>query len=352
MSIVDPNEYAPHLIVWSTFNIFAACSNTILLAVTLISQRRNANRVLVNLELIFILTSACGSILIWTGHARDLHPPYGLCLFNASIGMANVPLMAGSAFAIVLKVWGSVMIPCHPRWQPIVKWIIWKPFLLALPYVSGFPLFVAGLVLGTRDPSKVYRGSPFYCVVENPPVQNAASGFGAAYTFLCLVLSVWTTVNLISTRWRVRRLIEYPGVSYSFVCRTLVFSIFVSVAFVVGILSLMSTFASIVPDVVLASCAVAVFFIFSTSKPIIQFVFGCGHVKTLTTQSPSPKPSPSNAATETEVPRELLTLSLSASVTTASDQSVWRIKAVEADADDGREEGTSSHFKETADVLP
>lgn len=166
MSIVDPNEYIPHLIVWSTFNIFAACANTALLVVTLISQRRDANRVLVNLVFIFILTSATGPLLIWTGHARDLHPPYGLCLFNASIGMANVPFMAGSALAIVLKVWGSVMTACFIRWRPIVKWIIWTPFvrhllngtwkirslsrliqLLALPYLSGLPLFIAGIIV-------------------------------------------------------------------------------------------------------------------------------------------------------------------------------------------------------------
>ncbi|KAJ7826648.1 hypothetical protein B0H13DRAFT_2440459 [Mycena leptocephala] len=232
MSIVDPNEYIPHLIVWSTFNIFAACANTALLAVTLISQRRDANRVLVNLEFIFILTSAIGPLLIWTGHARDLHPPYGLCLFNASIGMANVPFMAGSALAIVLKVWGSVMTACFIRWRPIVKWIIWTPFLLALPYLSGLPLFIAGIIIGAHDPSKVYRGSPFYCVVDYPPIQNTSSAFGAGYTFLCLIFSGWTTINLITTRWRVRRIIEYPGVSYSFVCRTLFFSIFVSVAFV------------------------------------------------------------------------------------------------------------------------
>ncbi|KAJ7771559.1 hypothetical protein B0H16DRAFT_1305969 [Mycena metata] len=256
MSVVDPHEHLPLLTVWSTFNIFAACANSVLLAVTLVSQRWDTNYVLVNLEAIFILTSAGGSLLVWTGHALDQHPPYKLCLVNASLGMANVPLMAGSALAIVLKVWGGVMIACHPRWQPVVKWIIWMP------------LVVYSIRIGNQNPSTVYRGSPFYCVVDHPMLQNATSGFGAAYTFLCLVLSVWTTVNLIATRWRIRRIIEYPGVSYPFVCRTLFFSIFVGVAFaqVVGIVSLTSTFSAMIPDVVLSSCCVAAFFIFSTSK--------------------------------------------------------------------------------------
>ncbi|KAJ7684519.1 hypothetical protein DFH06DRAFT_899258, partial [Mycena polygramma] len=263
---VNPNEHIPHLIVWSTFNIFAACSNAVLLAVMLISQRQNTNWVLVNLVLIFIVASATGSLLIWTGHDLDSHPPYGLCLFNASMSVANVPLMAGSAIAIVLEAWGSVVIACHPSWQPALQWTRWKSFLLALPYISGIPLLIAALVIGTRMPEKVYRGSPFYCVVDNAGLEDASLGFGAAYTFLCLALSGWTSLNLITARWRVRRIIEYPGVSYSFICRTLFFSIFVSVAFVVGVVDLFMAFTTIIPDIALSTCSVAVFFIFSTSK--------------------------------------------------------------------------------------
>ncbi|KAJ7460908.1 hypothetical protein B0H11DRAFT_2057361 [Mycena galericulata] len=266
MSIVNPHEHLSLLIVWSTFNIFAACSNAILLTVTLVSQRRDAHRLLVNLELLFVLAPASGSLLIWTGHALDSYPPYALCLANASMTMSNVPLQGGAASAIVLQVWGSVMMACHPRWIRTIEWIIWFPFLIALPYVSGLPLFFIGLAMGLSDRSKIYRGSPFYCVLDHAPLQNAASGFGAAYTFLCLALAIWTTFNLITTRWRVRRICEYPGVSYPFVLRTLLFSIFAGVAFVVGIFSLMSTFSAMVPDVFLSSCGVAVFFIFSTAK--------------------------------------------------------------------------------------
>ncbi|KAJ6500640.1 hypothetical protein C8R45DRAFT_1210381 [Mycena sanguinolenta] len=347
--IVDPRNFFALLITWSTFNVFAACSITVLLLVTLISQRGDANRLLINLEIIFILTSASGSLLIWTGHALDSHPPYGLCLFNGSIGMANVPLMGGSALAIVLQVWGSVMLACRPRAQRIVRWMTWKPLLFALPYISGFPLFVGGLIVGTRDPTKVYRGSPFYCVVDHNGLQTAASSFGAAYTFLCLVFAAWTTINLIKTRWRVARIMESPGVSYSFVYRTLVFSIFVSVAFVVGVLSLMSTFSAVVPDVFLSSCAVAVFFIFSTSKPIIRFVFRCRPVQTSVQTRVGSKSWRSNINTATEVPRELVTLSLQGQ-TPSVEPSVWRVKAVEAPSEEGRDDESSADWKERANA--
>ncbi|KAJ7168368.1 hypothetical protein C8R43DRAFT_876765 [Mycena crocata] len=264
MPIVDPNEYTPHLVVWSTFNIFATCANTVLLAVTLTYQPAPGCKP----SSTYILTSTTSSLLIWTGHARDMYPPYRLCLSNALLAMANVPLMGAAALSTVLKVWGSVMIVCHPKWTPVLEWVIWMPFVRFLPYVPAVPRFQAYILaqIGLHDPSKVYRGSSFYCVLDHTPLQTAASAFGAVYTLLCLILSGWTTFNLITTRWRVRRIVDYPGVSYPFVFRTLVFSIFVSVSFVVGILSLLSTFSAIVPDVVLSSCPVAAFFIFATAK--------------------------------------------------------------------------------------
>ncbi|KAJ6606364.1 hypothetical protein DFH09DRAFT_1299627 [Mycena vulgaris] len=360
MSVVNPNDFIPHLIAWSTFNIFSACANIVLLAVTLISQRRDANRVLVNLEFIFIFTSASGSLLIWTGHARDSYPPHGLCFSNALVSMSNVPLMAGSALAIVLKVWGGVMIACHPQWRPTVEWMIWMPFLIALPFVSGLPLLFVGLAIGLQDRTKIYRGSPFYCTLDHPSLQNAASGFGAVFTLMCLVLATWTTVNLITTRWRVRRIIEYPGVSYPFVCRTLLFSMFVSVAFVVGILSLLSSFSAVVPDVLLSTCGVGVFFIFSTAKPVMQFVFRCRRVKSITTArtgSPSGWHSGTAFNTVAETPQELLTFSVSElsgiaktdSVALIDDQSLWRVKAiVTPDAECVQEDGRSGHSSEPA----
>ncbi|KAJ7043036.1 hypothetical protein C8F04DRAFT_1286952 [Mycena alexandri] len=354
MSVADPHEYLPLLTVWSTFNIFAACANSVLLAVTLISQGWDTNRALVNLEAIFIVTSACGSLLVWTGHALDQHPPYGLCLANASMVMANVPLMAGSALAIVLKVWGGVMIACHPRWQPVVKWIIWTPVLLSLPYVSGIPLFIAGLVIGIRHPSTVYRGSPFYCVVDHPMLQNATSGFGAGYTFLCLALSVWTTIISLRPGG------ESGGLSNILGCLIPSFAehyfspySLASLLRKVGIVSLMSTFSAVIPDVVLSSCCVAAFFIFSTSKPILEFVFRGRRVKSLT-QPVSPWRS-RTVTTLGELPREVLILPLSdlsgsdksRSVTVADEHSLWQVKAVESS--DRREDGMGGHSKHAAD---
>ncbi|KAK7046486.1 hypothetical protein R3P38DRAFT_2874012 [Favolaschia claudopus] len=267
MSVVDPRNYLPHLITWSTFNLFSVFANILLVIVTFISQGSEANFLLIHLELIFVLTSGAASLLIWTGHALDMYPPHTLCLANAFLAMANPPLQGGAAFAIVLRVWGSVMAACRPQWMPAIRWTVSGPFVCRLSWL----FFHVGL----DNPTKVYRGSPFYCTVDHRKLQDACSGFGACFTFLALLFSGWTAYNLFTTRWRVRRVVEYPGVSYAFVIRTLVFSIFLGIAFVVGIISLRSSFSAIVPDVTLSSCNVGVFFIFATSEPILEFVFGC-----------------------------------------------------------------------------
>ncbi|KAJ7609815.1 hypothetical protein FB45DRAFT_1010104 [Roridomyces roridus] len=290
---MSPDAHIPLLILWSTFNLLSAVGNTGLLALAVLSRCR-INSVLVNLQLIFAVTGLSGSLLIWTGHARDAEPPYALCLANAAMSMANVPLQAGAALAMILQGWACVVVGFRPHWESYIHKRIWLPLLIAFPIISGAPLFVAALFvfffgflsvhpsakhdtqIGLEDRTLVYRASPFYCVVNNATIQNASSGLGAAYSFLCLILALWTTCILVSTRRRVRRASEFHDVSYVFVIRTLVFALFVGMAFIVGIIALVSGFSNeIIADVFIASCGPAVFFIFSTSKPIAKILLRC-----------------------------------------------------------------------------
>lgn len=82
MSNVD---HIPLLVLWSTFSIFSACSLSFLVGLTIYTHRLDVNGNLVLLETIFSVAAATGSILIWTGHALDPNPPYGMCLYNASV---------------------------------------------------------------------------------------------------------------------------------------------------------------------------------------------------------------------------------------------------------------------------
>ncbi|KAJ7265412.1 hypothetical protein B0H12DRAFT_197579 [Mycena haematopus] len=269
MSVVDPSGFIPPLIVYAIFNIFTTCGIGALLAVTLIVQGSSASPSLVNLEIIFIITSSTSSALIWTGHARDTHPPFALCLFNASATMSNTPLVAGAALALVVKVWGTAMEILHPRFTRLLGWITWNPLLVLFPFVSAIPLFLAGIALGIEHRDHVLRGAPFYCVVNLDAPQAASSALGAAFTFISLVLAAWTSVRLIQTRQHVDRQ-RFTGdagsVSFVYATRVLLFSLFVLAAFVSGIVDLTSTFDSVIPDIVVASCGMGAFFIFASAK--------------------------------------------------------------------------------------
>ncbi|KAJ7636830.1 hypothetical protein FB45DRAFT_682950, partial [Roridomyces roridus] len=261
-----PVDFLPQLITWATFNIFATCGLVPLLLVTLYLQGLDANATLVSLEFIFILTSSSASALVWTGHGLDPDPPFGLCLWNASVVMANTPLMAGAALAIVTKVWGTTMSIWHPRWQPVMSWITWTPFLISIPFLFGCPLLFTAVGLGLKNRDLVYRGSPFYCLLDVDSLQILSSAFGAILTFTSLVLAAWTSVKLVRTRRRIGSARfsaeDSNGISYAFVLRVIFFSLFVGAAFVSGIVALNSSFDAVIPDIVVASCGVGAFFHF------------------------------------------------------------------------------------------
>ncbi|KAJ6536670.1 hypothetical protein DFH09DRAFT_992222 [Mycena vulgaris] len=278
MSVVNPSDFIPELVTWSTFNIFATCALTALFIVTLLVQGLTASGTLLNLELIFILTSSTTSSLTWTGHARTLDPPFGLCLFNASATMSSVPLMAGAAFSIVTKVWGTAMVIWHPRCRFVLEWVVWTPLLILIPFLFGIPLFIAGIAVGLEDRTKVFRGSPFYCVVDQDSLQTIASILGAVFTLISLILAIWTSIELFISRRRIgsNRFTQFdPRIPYAFTFRVILFSLFVGAAFVSGIIALSSSFSAVIPDVIVASCGVGAFFIFASAQPIVRFVFFC-----------------------------------------------------------------------------
>ncbi|CAK5263177.1 unnamed protein product [Mycena citricolor] len=278
---VDPSGHLAALITWSTLNLFAGVFNTLLFITTLIAQGLDAQATLLNLQIVFILASISNSALVWTGHALRQHVPFSLCTFNAAVNMSNVPLMSGAALAMVAQVWGTAMKTWHPRLEPILAWVVWTPLLVALPYLCAVPLFVTAVILGVTRPADVFRGSPFYCVVNINWIQILTSCFGAIFSLVTLVLAVWTSSRIFVTRQRRQQSPSRvhdsgsPLLSHAFIIRVVAFSCFVLAASITGLLALATAFTAVVPDIVLASCGVGAFFIFASSKPILRFVFRC-----------------------------------------------------------------------------
>ncbi|KAJ7681209.1 hypothetical protein B0H17DRAFT_898265, partial [Mycena rosella] len=262
----NPADFIPQLVIWSTFYIFATCALVPLFIITVVVQGLRTSATLLSLQLSFILASGAASALIWTGHARDLNPPFELCLINASAIMSNIPLNGGAALSLVVNVWGAAMIIWHPRVRPVMQWITWTPILILFPWIFSLPLFIAGIVVGLQDRTKVFRGSPFYCVLDDS-LQTISAALGAVLALTTLILATWTSINLFINRRRVgsSRFSENSNISYTFTSRVIVFSIFVGAAFVAGIVALSSSFDAVIPDIIVASLGVAVFFIFASA---------------------------------------------------------------------------------------
>ncbi|EIN06706.1 hypothetical protein PUNSTDRAFT_136546 [Punctularia strigosozonata HHB-11173 SS5] len=270
---VNPRDDFSLLILWSTFNIFAGVANLALL-ITSLSGAIRTSRMLMQLEGVFVWTTLTGSLLIWTGHALDRHPPFGLCLVNAAFTDSNVAAQAGAALSLVLKVWAGVMGVTRPNSQELVRKISSDIMCFLITWVFAVALFWATFAVGIRNHDLIYRGSPFYCTVDNNALQTIPSVIGAVFTLATLILALWTVIIVAQARWRVRS-IQTSGINYRLVIRVFLFSIFVGVAFIVGVISILTSFEAVVPDSVISSTGVALFIIFASSKDVAELWFCC-----------------------------------------------------------------------------
>jgi hypothetical protein len=317
----SPRAHLPVLVLWATFNLTAALGHALLLALSLTLRRLRANVLLLNLEAVFVVATASGALLVWTGAALDAAPPRGLCLANAVFAQANPAAQTGVAFGLVTKVWSNAMLVYYPG-SKVIEYMGITPVvgacldrnsrevadgatqLLAVPYIAAVPIFIASLVVSEidvavpcswlipsrqytlRDPSLVSRGSPFYCTIDMPALyallpsiyphqaNRSPSGTGAnaasiVFTFFTLVFAAWTAACVARSHWRVRSLRANrrsgPG-SLPLILRVLTFSVFVFIAFVCAIVSLFSSFSATTQDLVVSITPLAAFFIFASDR--------------------------------------------------------------------------------------
>jgi hypothetical protein len=92
------------LYAFAILEITATLGILLLLIVSVCTKRLRANVILLNLELVFLVTAAGQSLLVWTGHSFDMDPPRGLCLLSGSFIAAAASMKAGAAFALICKV--------------------------------------------------------------------------------------------------------------------------------------------------------------------------------------------------------------------------------------------------------
>lgn len=145
---VNPADALPDLIIWSSFNLFGAFGNALLLFTSLLFPRKRNNLLLMNVHLVVFVAGVLASTLLLTGHGMSTDVPVGICLFNAAIILANSPVLAGAALALVAKVsaldcivstlseseqvWSNAMLVYYPT-SKILAWTSWTPLVRGRP---------------------------------------------------------------------------------------------------------------------------------------------------------------------------------------------------------------------------
>jgi hypothetical protein len=101
---VDPRKQITLIIIWTVFNLLACIGFIALFLSGLLSRRLRRNRVLLSLYAVFVIATAAGPLLTWTGHVMNREVPIGLCIVSGAFGSSWSLAQVSSTFALVLKV--------------------------------------------------------------------------------------------------------------------------------------------------------------------------------------------------------------------------------------------------------
>jgi hypothetical protein len=117
---VNPRAQLTLILLWAIFDLLACAGFAVLLAIGLLTRRGKNNPVLLSLFAVFLLATASGPLLTWTGYAMSMDVPAGLCLVSGAFGSSWSAAQVSSAFALVLKVGQIYFLLCSVAQQLFV----------------------------------------------------------------------------------------------------------------------------------------------------------------------------------------------------------------------------------------
>ncbi|KAG9084151.1 hypothetical protein FRC07_013703, partial [Ceratobasidium sp. 392] len=211
------------------------------------------------------LSSFVGCLLLFTKHLNGPEPPAILCRAQSAMMLAQPSAVSVAALAIIWKVWSiswrvkkNSAATDEPLWLTCV--------LLGSPYLIWGILAAAFAVAQTG--SNIHR-SLFYCISDNQTLGIVSAVLAAAFLMFCIIFQVWTVI-LVHQRFKKSRCLgraEVGDMPVSFFVRIMSFML---VVFVGLVLCLVATwaFALEVPDLIVSSIGVFMFFIFASQEDV------------------------------------------------------------------------------------
>lgn len=253
-------------IIYFTFQLFGFVTLPFLTCMFLFCPSVKRHPTMPNNTFLWSLSSLMGCLLLFTRQLDGPEPSHILCRAQSALTLSQPPAMSAGALSLVWKVWSltwsvrtNAVVSKEPLWMSCL--------LLGIPWVLWGIL--AGIFAGVQTQSSVYRAS-FYCTSDIQVLGTVSSALTAMLLILCLAFQSWTVIIVYKRYRKSRRLsrAEVGDVSVPFLARIVAFMLFVLVALVLSFIAT-SNFSLEVPDIIIASIGVAIFFIFSSQEDVL-----------------------------------------------------------------------------------
>jgi len=261
--------------MWPTF-----LGLPLLLAIIWLSRGKiKRHPTFINQCVAFMLIGLSCGLLSFSNDVTGPEPDPILCLFQGSLILGMPPLASLVTCMLVLQMFlkfrsahnGVSYDDSKHRWR------VWA--MVIIPYVGYFTFILATAIVGSNNPDRVSRSRRvFYCSVDWLPLSNTVTTVAAVVLLITVVLEIWSIVIIV----KLRKVVmvsggELRGVDFSFSIRILAFGLYIVAAMSLCVLSVTSP-ASPVPDLVIASAASVIVIIFGTQADMLRalcFWRGC-----------------------------------------------------------------------------
>ncbi|TFK29597.1 hypothetical protein FA15DRAFT_282411 [Coprinopsis marcescibilis] len=264
-----------HVVLFLFFNMWPTFLGLpLLLAIITLSKTIRRHATFINQCVMYILIGLSSSLLLFSRNVTGPEPDPMLCLFQASLVYGMPPMASTATCMLVLQMFFKFRAAHNgkPYEDAKHRGRLWA--MVICPYVAYFITILATAIVGANDANRVSRSRRvFYCSVESDTLTNTLTSYSAVVLLVTIVFEVWSIVLLV----RHRKVVKDRGGSlrglgvldFSFSVRILAFGLYIVTAMSLCLLSVTSP-ASPVPDLVVASGATVIILIFGTQADILN----------------------------------------------------------------------------------
>ncbi|KAF9507030.1 hypothetical protein BS47DRAFT_1352149 [Hydnum rufescens UP504] len=202
----------------------------------------------------------CPSFRLFAGRSTGPPPGEALCLAQAVLFIPTPPMLAVSAFLLVLHVAHTVFSVDAFLVRPTPTFVA-----IIAPYATYFFIAIPVLVVAFLNQNRVIRRQ-LYCYIEMPFVPYVVGILSGVILLLTLILQVWTAYIL---RRDYRRILDRGVVDTPLAIRVIGFAVYILICTALSFAAI-ADFTAVVPDLFVSTVPLAAFFIFGSQRNILR----------------------------------------------------------------------------------